>query len=385
MNDPIKTDFSKDIVLGRLPDVFMFDDGTRVKTVEDWRRRRREIIDTAVELEFGGMPPKPDRFVLETMHNGKNKRSFRLHCYVGNEHFSFCMQIHIPREGFDSSKKHPILLTGDGCYHYCGEDVINEAHRCGWLVAIFNRVELAHDMYNTRREFGIYPLWPDLKFSAISAWAWGYHRCMDALEQIPYADETQVAITGHSRGGKTVMLAGATDERIAYINPNNSGAHGCGCWRYVQIAPDGTDPKKYDLHSEKSADLLRAVPYWLGPDMAQYKDRDGEIPHDQHFFKALCAPRCFIETEAYGDLWGNPKGSYQTYLAAKEVYRFLGAEDKITAHYRDGGHNHGFESFCVLMDYCDMMREGKELPEEYTRNPYPGLEKMYDWEAPVSE
>jgi len=256
MTPYIKDDFSKDIILGKLPDVFTFEDGTRVKTVEDWRRRRQEIIDTAVELEFGGMPPKPERFVLETMHSGKNIRSYRLHCYAGGDHFTFCMQIYVPREGFDPSRKHPILLTGDGCYHYCGEAVIEEAHRRGWLVAKFNRVELAHDMYNTSRDTGIYTLWPELKFSAISAWAWGYQRCMDALEQIPFADETQVAITGHSRGGKTVLLAGATDERFAYINPNNSGAHGCGCWRYVQRAPEGTNPKNADVRSEMLSNLL---------------------------------------------------------------------------------------------------------------------------------
>jgi len=84
-------DYATDTVLGKLPDVFTFADGSRVKNTDDWRRRRQEIIDTAVELEFGGMPPKPERFVLETMHSGKNIRSYRLHCYAGGDHFTFCM------------------------------------------------------------------------------------------------------------------------------------------------------------------------------------------------------------------------------------------------------------------------------------------------------
>jgi len=379
MTPYIKDDFSKDIILGKLPDVFTFEDGTRVKTVEDWRRRRQEIIDTAVELEFGGMPPVPERFELEAMQLRGGIHSYRIHIYEGDKHFTFPMQIYVPKEGFDKSVKHPVLLCGDGCYVYCNDEVVAEAHKRGWIVAKFNRVELAHDMYNTSRDTGIYPLWPDKQFSSISAWAWGYHRCVDALEQIDYADASEVAITGHSRGGKTIMLAGATDERIKYTNPNNSGTHGCGCWRYQQQNPGGP---KYDQRSEVLNDMLRPVPYWFGPGMHDYAGRDGEIPHDAHFFKALCAPRCFIETEAFEDVWGNPRGSYQTYLAAKEVYKFLGVEGNITAHYREGGHNHGVESFCVLMDYCDMMREGKALPEEYTRNPFPGMEKIFDWEAP---
>ena len=52
--------YTIDTILGRLPDVFTFEDGTRVKNTTDWRRRRQEIIDTAVELEFGGMPPRPE-------------------------------------------------------------------------------------------------------------------------------------------------------------------------------------------------------------------------------------------------------------------------------------------------------------------------------------
>jgi len=384
MSKYIKDDYSLDVVLGRLPDPFLFNDGTRVKTAEDWRKRRREIIDTAVELEFGGMPPVPDRVELETLTARGELYCYRIHNYIGNEHFEFQLRIFVPEHGFDRNKKYPILLTGDGCYRYCNDAVINEAHRRGWLVAIFNRVELAHDIPgDPSRDHSLYKVCPELHFSAISAWAWGYHRCIDAFERIPFCDETQVAITGHSRGGKTVMLAGATDERIAYINPNNSGTHGCGCWRYIQIDP--TAVSRYDQRSEILADFKSTWGYWYGPKMRDYIYKDERIPHDAHFFKALCAPRCFIETEAYADIPGNPRGSYLTYLAAKEVYKFLGAEDKITAHYRDGGHDHGLRDFCTLLDYCELMRSGTPLTEEFTRNPFPGLEKIHDWAAPENK
>lgn len=372
--------YDQDTVLSRLPDPFRFADGSRVATAEDWRRRRREIIDTAVALEFGGMPPAPDRFELEPLQERGRIFSYRIHVWAGAKEFTFPMQIWVPLQGFDRAAPHPVLLTGDGCYAYCGDAVIAEAHRRGWVVCKFNRVELAHDMYNPSRNGGIYPLWPELRFSALSAWAWGYHRCMDALERLPYCDATQVAVTGHSRGGKCVLLAGATDERIAYVNPNNSGAHGCGCWRYLQSGAG--DPDAEDERSERLDDLIDPVPYWFGPDMAGYVGRDGEIPHDTHFFKALCAPRYFLETEAFGDVWSNPRGSYQTYLAAGEVYRFLGAGDRIHAFYRPGGHNHGFEDFVTLMEYCDRVRAGKPLPESYTRDPFPGMERIFDWKRP---
>jgi len=380
MSKYIKEDYSLDVVLGRLPDPFLFNDGTRVKTADDWKRRRKEIIDSAVELEFGGMPPIPDRVEVETLTARGAMYCYRIHIYGGTGHFVFPIEIYVPYPGFDRKKKYPILLTGDGCYRFCSDEVIAEAHKRGWLVAKFNRVELAHDIPgDPSRDHGVYQLWPDMHFSAISVWAWGYHRCIDAFEQIPFCDETQVAITGHSRGGKTTMLAGATDERIAYTNPNNSGTHGCGCWRYITIDPLGTPGQK---RGEILADFKSTWGYWYGPKMRDYVYKDERIPHDAHFFKALCAPRHFIETNGYADIAGNPRGSYQTYLAAKEVYKFLGAEENIVSHYRDGGHDHGTRDFCTLLDYCNMIREGKPLTEEYTRHPYPGLEKIYDWEAP---
>ncbi len=53
-------DITENKVLGKLPDPFVFDDGTRVKTADDWERRRKEIYKTAVELQYGTIPPEPE-------------------------------------------------------------------------------------------------------------------------------------------------------------------------------------------------------------------------------------------------------------------------------------------------------------------------------------
>ena len=43
----------------------------------------------------------------------------------------------------------------------------------------------------------------------------------------------------------------------------------------------------------------------------------------------LVAPRGLLCTEALGDLWANPSGTWQAYLAAREAFQFLGAADRI--------------------------------------------------------
>ena len=73
----------------------------------------------------------------------------------------------------------------------------------------FNRVELAPDMYNTERKTGLYAVYLASHTAPYPAWAWGYHRCVDLLTRCEKIDSNHIAITGHSRGGKTVLLAGA--------------------------------------------------------------------------------------------------------------------------------------------------------------------------------
>ena len=81
------------------------------------------------------------------------------------------------------------------------------------------------------------------------AWAWGYSRCVDALEVIGCFDLDFIAFTGHLRGGKTAMLAGALDERASIVNPNETCAGGCGCYRLhlSALTEDGKEERSETL------------------------------------------------------------------------------------------------------------------------------------------
>ena len=365
----------KDVISGELPNPFVFDDKTCVKNVCDWERRRREIIETAVELEYGGMPPMPDDVEVEKLTEGRGSRCYRVHCIIGGKDFTFCFKVFVP-EGRDGC---PVVITGDEMYYKnCNDRVIEEALRRGFIVVKFNRTEIAPDMYSSSRETGLYPYFPSLRFSAVSAWAWGYHRVIDALGLLNYSvtDMKNVAITGHSRGGKAVLLAGATDERIKFVNPNGSGAHGCGCYRFEQREEEGLYE---DARSERLEDLFNAVPYWMGEGMRWFIGRENELPHDMHFIKSLVAPRYLLETNGFGDIWANPRGSYLTNLAAKEVWKLYGKEENCKAWYREGGHKQHFEEFCALFDFLDWAISGKEWEE---KEPYSDLPAIYGWKCP---
>lgn len=373
-------------VLGKLPDPFTFDNGTSVKTKEDWKKRKTEIYKTAIELQYGTMPPKPEVFKVETLYiGGKGKsNSYLITAGTKKKTVSFRMRLHLPSEEQRikyGDVKPPVIVDGDLCFCYAmDQNFLNAALDEGIQWAFFDRTELAHDvLYEGRRQGALYEVYPECTFGALGAWAWGYSRCVDALEIIGLSDMSCVAFTGHSRGGKTAALAGALDERAAVVNPNETCAGACGCYRiHMGASYMGEKPQK----SETLADLLHYFDFWMGPDLHEYADREEDLPFDAHMLKALVAPRTLFISEAAGDIWANPIGSWQTTMAAKEVYRFLGAEDNLFWYFRPGTHYHHLNDIQMLVNIILQKTKGAKADERFSGLPFKAPELIFDWRAP---
>jgi hypothetical protein len=366
------------LLKGDLPDLFEFADGTRVRCVEDWRHRREELCELIQSIEYGHLPPAAAvRGELLHPHQstlagplGVDHLTYRLNIEGGERPFWFMLQLFVPK---GEGGKRPVVINGDGCWEYVTDEVRAEVLRRGYILATFNRTEIVPDAYNSERDSGLYTVFPEGDFGALAAWAWGYHRVADSLLTHDAVDPERIAVVGHSRGGKTVLLAGAMDERIALTAPNNSGSGGAGCFRWQGEG------------CEKLEDGVRMVPYWYAPRLAEYIGREQELPFDQHAVKALVAPRALLSTEALGDVWANPSGTYQTYAAAREVYRFLGAEERIGIWYREGDHNHGLEDWKAFLDFADWQFGGRTVERGFGANPFPDMPKAFSWEAPEHE
>lgn len=357
-----------------LPDPFLFTDGTRVATAADWRRRRQELLGQVLDIAYGRLPPAPAWVRGELLHSHDVTRFDNAqHCQYRlttgpSPAVSFILDLMIPPKGGPFG----VILNGDGCWRYVTDAITTAVLSRGYVLATFNRVELAIDTDNRARDTGLYAAWPDGDYGALAAWAWGYHRCVDFLLTRRNIRADQVAVTGHSRGGKVVLLAGVTDERIAVTAPNNSGCGGAGCFRWR-----GAD-------SEALSDILRAFPNWFSPRLQAYVGREQDLPFDLHSVKALVAPRALLCTEALGDAWANPSGTWQSHRAAAEVYRFLGAESRIATRFRPGGHAHNEADWRLLLDFCDAQFANRPFPEPAIA-PFADLPPAFTWSAPRRE
>jgi dienelactone hydrolase len=143
----------------------------------------------------------------------------------------------------------------------------------------------------------------------IAAWAWGFQRCVDYLVTEPRVDAQHIAAVGHSRNGKTALLAAAFDERIAMAFPHQAG---CG----------GSAPSRGKV-GESVKVINDHFPYWFNAEYKKFNDEPDKLPFDQNALVALCAPRPVLFSAAQDDQWSNPAGQFEVLRAADAVYRLL--------------------------------------------------------------
>ena len=357
-------------VLGKLPDLFTFENGERVKTKEDWQNRKKELYKTAVELQYGKLPPPPEVFKVETLYVGQSHRSYKIYAGSKEKQVSFLMKVILPT----GVEKCPVIVDGDLCFGYAfDKDWLNAAlnEKIGW--AFFDRTELAHDICGEgRRKGALYEVYPDYDFGAIGAWAWGYSRCVDALLELGLVDPNYIVFTGHSRGGKTAMLAGAIDDRANIVNPNETCAGSASCYR-IHMSVNCDWPNR----SETLKDLLTNFPFWMGEGMKEYAEKEAELPFDAHFIKAMVAPRTLFLSESADDIWSNPLGSYQTTMAAKQAFKFLNAEENIYWYFRDGFHSHALQDVQMLVNLIKHKKDGTPLSQDFYRAPFALPDPIY--------
>jgi hypothetical protein len=202
--------------------------------------------------------------------------------------------------------------------------------------------------------------------ATIAAWAWGIMRAMDYLVTVPEIDPAHIAVVGHSRNGKTALVAGAFDPRIAMVIPSQAG---CGGTAPSRVSAALAAPQANGRPTvETVARINTAFPHWFCANFKQFNEATDRLPFDQHELIALCAPRPVLVSAATLDLWANPDGQFANLQAADPVYRLvagdgLGATEKpeplhlvssrLGYFLRPGKHEMSEPDWNAWLDYAD--------------------------------
>ncbi|MBE6630721.1 MAG: hypothetical protein E7624_07740 [Ruminococcaceae bacterium] len=211
---------------------------------------------------------------------------------------------------------------------------------CGVLRIYYNDVALDGDdgfaggiaaMYDRERY-----TWGKLRM-----WAFAASRALDYLLKTDYVDRKRIAVAGHSRLGKTALLAAAFDTRFSLACVNNSGCSGAALSRGKE--------------GERVRDITKRFPYWFCENYKKYADHEADMPFDQHFLIAAVAPRRVAVGAALEDIWADTDAQYLACCAASPAFELLGKKGfihpdrlpqpgdffsagQITFHLREGTH-----------------------------------------------
>ncbi|KAF9043810.1 hypothetical protein BDZ89DRAFT_217024 [Hymenopellis radicata] len=302
-----------------LPDPFTFINGQKVVTKDDWACRREEISQLFQRYELGTLPPKPSSVTASL-----SGTSLTINVSEAGKSISFSVSISRPSSG---TAPFPAIIA------YGGLSIPTPA---GVSVITFNNDDIAAQNDGSSRGQGkFFTLYGSSHSAgAMTAWAWGVSRIIDALELTPSAniDLTKIGVSGCSRNGKGALVAGAFDARIALTIPQESGSGGAGSWRISDgMMKNGT--------STQTASEIVGENVWFSTLFNPYVNQVNMLPFDHHMLSALVAPRALLIIDNTGIDWLGPESVFGAQKTANKVWQALGIADKMGVS-QVGNHNH---------------------------------------------
>ncbi len=405
-----------------MPDVLTMNNGKKVATAAQWNQRRTDIRQILEYYAVGQAPPAPGNVKgrevsSELVMNGKVK--YRLvHLTFGpRESLSLDIGIFTPAgggpvpavispsgsppgatrlprlpQGPNQGRNEDVLLlvgpgpppseagagragrkgvpSGPGGPRTAetvaaGSPVL--AH--GFALVTFDNKDCAEDTtlrnadgswaYRTTR---FYPAYPKYDWGVLQGWAWGVSRIVDYLETDPAIDKTKLIVTGVSRTGKSALVAGAFDDRLALVAPVASSGGGTPAYRF-----SGSQPPRGG--KEGLTEMVRKYPNWFSDHLHEFWGQPDKLPFDSHWFMALVAPRPFIALEGSHDQNVVANGVRQAFLAAQPAFALLNVKDRLGVSWADRPHGLVEGDWDALFAMADKFLMGKTVTRRFDEFP----------------
>ena len=345
-----------------------------VKTVDDWARRRAEVV-RGMESVMGKLPGKEKRGPLDPKTESEVDQGTyvrRLITYASEPGSRVPAYLLIPKAVLDGKKKVPAILCLHGTDNVVGHGIV---------VGLGTRAnrnyaqELAERGYVTLAPN--YPLLakyqPDVKKlgweSGTLKAVWDNMRGLDLLASLPFVDGTKMGTIGHSLGGHNSVYTAVFDDRLKVV------VSSCGLDSYLDYF--GGDAKHWE--PEKGWCQTR---YMLK--LADYKGRLADIPFDFHEMVGALAPRHVLIIAPKKDSNFRADSVDRIAEAARPVFKLYGHECRLKVEHPDCAHDFPPEMREVAYDLfdailagnhqervCGACRPGQATPERLVSQPPP--------------
>lgn len=343
------------------PELMRFQDGTEVKSPCDWEKRRKELVKILEENLYGATPVKPASVT------GAVPAAAQKCCSGHAVHETVEIAFDTPKGSFKfplelitptGVRPAPLFLLINfrrGAYdmYFPTEEIIDNGFALG--------VIYYEDITADNGDFGsglaaMYDREGPCAWGKIGMWAFAMSRAIDYLETRPEIDKERIAAIGHSRLGKTALWCAAQDERVKYVCSNDSGCCGASMER---TRHEG---------GETLARITSVFPFWFCENALKNVGHEQEMPFDQHFLLAACAPRYVMVGSASLDNWADQYSEQLCCTAASPAWELLGKkgytgpetpanvgddfnEGDIAYHLRDGIHFLGRADWQSYMEF----------------------------------
>jgi hypothetical protein len=256
-----------------------FVDGTEVKTADDWKRRRQEVLKSWHDL-MGKQPEpitKPKVEILDKEHD-ENFTRHHIRIEVAPDKSTDDAYLLVP----DGKGPFPAVLV---VFYDALTGIGKKGKMRDFALQLAKRGFVTLSLGSPPESY--YPTKETCKLQPLSYHAYVASNCRRALAKLPDVDGSRIGVVGHSYGGKWAMFASCLDDQFA-----------CAAWSDPGIVFD-----------EKRSNVNYWEPWYLGfaggpnrkpgipteanPRTGPYK-RMMEKGMDLHELHALMAPRPFL-------------------------------------------------------------------------------------------
>lgn len=306
-----------------LPDPLVLKNGKPVSSAKIWwQQRRPEIIHDYETEVFGRVPENTPAVTFEvvgvdTAALGGKAIKKTITGHIDNSAYPAAQPVIDIVLYLPAKAKGPVPLMVIISSNTKGnEQTLKLLNNEGWAVAVFATNTLQADN-GAGLNLGIIGLVNRGKprkpndWGVLRAWSWGLSKALDYLQKDQSINPKQIGIEGHSRWGKTALLAGAMDTRWAIVFASCSGSMGASLEKRNYGENIGIIAGETEYH-------------WMAPNFVKYGGNWKGLPVDSHDMMALTAPRPLFITGGTQDLWADPIGEFKACLAATPVYTLLG-------------------------------------------------------------